>query len=73
MLGHNRGLNKFKKVEIISSIFFWPQWYETRNQLLKEKWEKNKHVETKYPAAKVTMGELRNQRGNQKITREKWK
>ena len=27
--------------------FFQPQHYETRNQLQKEKWKKNKHVGTK--------------------------
>ena len=31
MLGHKTSLNKFKKIEIISSIFSEPQCYETRN------------------------------------------
>jgi len=32
MLDHKTRLNKFKKTEIISSIFFWPLLYETRNK-----------------------------------------
>ena len=32
--------------------FFWPQWYEIRNQLQEEKWEKYKHMETKQHATK---------------------
>ncbi len=31
-----RSLNKLKRIEIISSIFSRPQWYETRNQLQKK-------------------------------------
>ena len=32
MIGHKASLNKFKKIEIISNIFFWPQGTETRNK-----------------------------------------
>ena len=32
MTGHKTSLNKFKKTEIISSIFFRPQGTETRNK-----------------------------------------
>ena len=40
ILGCKTSLNKFKRTEIISSIFFGPQQSETRNQPQKEKWEK---------------------------------
>ena len=33
ILGHKSSLGKFKKIEIVSSIFFWPQCYEIRYQL----------------------------------------
>ena len=33
ILGHKSSLGKFKKIEIVSSIFFKPQYYETRYQL----------------------------------------
>ena len=46
ILDHKRSLNKFKRIQIISSIFSQQQ-YKTRNRLQKEKWEKNKYVETK--------------------------
>ena len=44
MLGHKTSLNKFKRTEISSSIFFHPQLYETRNQL-QEKNGKNTNTE----------------------------
>ena len=40
IIGHKTSLNKFKSTEIISGIFSEPQWYETRNQPQKKKWEK---------------------------------
>ena len=36
ILSHKTSINKFNRIEITSSIFFWPQQYETRNQLWKE-------------------------------------
>ena len=36
----------------MTSIFLWPQWCETRNQLQEEKLEKHKQVETKQHATK---------------------
>ena len=56
MLGHKTSLNKFKRIEIISSIFFSSQQYEIRNQLQKEKWGKNKYVETKQHVTEKQMG-----------------
>ena len=44
-LSQKTSLNKFKRMEIIPNSFK-PQQYESRNQLQREKWEKNKHVET---------------------------
>ena len=53
MLGHKISLNKFKRMEIISSIFSDNNSI-TRNQLHEEKWkstntwrQKHKHMETK--------------------------
>ena len=37
--GHKTNLNKFKSIELISSV--WPQWHKTRNKPQPEKeWEK---------------------------------
>ena len=47
MLGHKTSLNKFKRIETISSFFSQPQHYETRNQLQKQRCEKHEHMETK--------------------------
>ena len=33
ILGHKASLGKFKKIEIIPSIFFWPQCSKIRSQL----------------------------------------
>ena len=41
MSGHKKCLDKFKKIEIVSSKHLhWPQWYETSNQLQGKKPEK---------------------------------
>ena len=42
MIGQKTSL-KFKRTEIVSSIFSRPQRYETINQLQEEKWENHKH------------------------------
>ena len=55
MLDHKKSLNKFKKIEIVSSIFSVAQQYETRNQLQKEKCEKHKCMETEQHATKKPM------------------
>ena len=53
MLGCKTSLNKFRRIEIISSLPPpLPQWFETKNQLQEEKWEKHKHVETKQHATR---------------------
>ena len=38
ILGHKSSLGKFKKIEIISSIFFWPQCSKIRSQLQEKKY-----------------------------------
>ena len=40
MQRYKTSLNKFKRIEIISSICSDPQYHETGNQPQKEKWEK---------------------------------
>ena len=46
MFGHRTSLNKFKKIEMVPSIFFWPRQQEIINQLQEENWKKYKHMET---------------------------
>ena len=70
ILGHKSKLSKFKKVEIVSSIF-QPQCYEARYQL-QEKNARNTNVEIKQHVSKWPIGYWRNQKGNQKISRNKW-
>ena len=54
MLSHKTSLKKFKRTEVISSIFSDHKGYETRNQLQKEK---HKYMETKPQATKKPMGQ----------------
>ena len=52
---------------------FQPQCYEIRNKLQeKRNCKKHKHIEAKQYATKQPMDHGRNQRGNQKISRDKW-
>ena len=44
ILDHKSSLSTLKKIEIISSIFFWPQYYEFRNQLQEKNCKKHKHM-----------------------------
>ena len=46
ILAQKWSLDKFKKIEIISSISFWPH-YETKYQLQKKDCKKHKHLEVK--------------------------
>ena len=52
MTGHKTSLNKFKKTEIISSIFFRPQGTETRNKPQGKKPKTLKNMEMEYHAIK---------------------
>jgi len=47
ILAQKWSLDKFKKIEIVSSISFWPQHYETKYQLQKKGCKKHKHLEIK--------------------------
>ena len=47
MVGHKTRLNTFKKIEGITSIFFWPQHYKTRNQPQEKIWKEHKYMEVK--------------------------
>ena len=47
ILGHKSNLSKFKKIEIISRNFFWPQRYKTTYQLQEKHCKKHKHMEMK--------------------------
>ena len=60
MLDHKTSLNVFKRIRIISRIFFRPQWYETRSQIQEENWKFHKYVEIKQSAAEQSMGQRRN-------------
>ena len=61
ILGHKTNLNKFKSIEIISSVFSDHNGMKLEINYRK-KWEKIDYMETKQQATKKTMG----QRGNQK-------
>ena len=50
VLGHKSNLSKFKKIEIISSIF--SQCYETRYQLQEKACKKHKHMDIKQHVSK---------------------
>ena len=54
ILGHKSNLSKFKKTEIISSIFSYhiPQCYETRYQLQEKNCKKHKYMEIKEHVSK---------------------
>ena len=55
ILGYKSNFGNFKKIEIISSIFFQPQRYTTGNQQQEKNCKKHKHVETKQHATKQPM------------------
>ena len=58
-------------MEIISSIFFNHN-AETRYQLQEKNCKKHKHMKSKQHVSKQPTGYWRNQKGNQKISRNKW-
>ena len=70
ILGHKSNLSKFKKIEIISSIFSDHKSIRLENNY-KKKIEKYKHTEAKQYATKQQTGQQRNQRGNLKIPWDK--
>ena len=52
MQGHKTTLNKFKRTEIISSIFSEHSGKKLEINYNRKKWEKYKHAETKQHATK---------------------
>jgi len=64
---------KFKKTEIISSMFSNYNTLRLEIKYKKKKTIKHKHIEVKQYVTQQTMDHWRNQRGNQKIPRDKWK
>ena len=47
MLGHKTSLNKFKKIEIILSIFFDHNAMKLRNQSQEDRWKTHKNMDAK--------------------------
>ena len=72
ILGYKSSLSKFKKIEIISSIFSDHNSMRLDNKYRKKICKKYKHMEAKQYATKQQGSHWRNQRGNQKIPRNKW-
>ena len=52
ILGHKSNLSKFKKTEIVSSIFSNHSAMETRYQLQEKNYKKHKHMEIKQHISK---------------------
>ena len=70
MLGHKASLGKFKKIEIISSIF---SYHSVRLQINYKEKHKSQTLGGKQYAIKQSMDHWRNQKGNLKIPTDKWK
>ena len=70
MLHHKKSLGKFKKVEIISSIFSDHNALRLESTTRKKKSTKHIHVETKQYATKQPIDHWWNERENQRIPRE---
>ena len=77
LLGHKTSLNKFKKTEIISSIFSDHNEVRLEINYKKETTKKNthKHVEVKHHATKQPMGHWKYKKENLKKSgdKRKWK
>ena len=70
MLGHKANLSKFKKIEIISSIFFSHNSMKLEISY-KKKIVKNPNMWRLNSVTKQPVDHQRNQRGNQKIPGDK--
>ena len=68
MLGHKISLNKFKKIEIISSIF---SSHHGMKLEINYKEKAGKYMETKQHAIEQLLGQRRSQRRNQKLPENK--
>ena len=66
ILGHKPNLSKFKKIEIISSIFFDHNAIRLDIITRKKNCKEHKHMEIKQCVSKYPTGYRRNQKGNLK-------
>ena len=64
ILEHKTNLNKFKNIEIISSIFFDNSGINLEINHRHKNVEKTDYMRTKQHATKKPMGQLGNQKGN---------
>ena len=71
ILCHKSSLGKFKKIEIVSSIFSDHNVMRLDINYRKKHCKKYKHMEVKQYATKEPRDHQGNQRGNQKIPRNK--
>ena len=71
ILGHKSNLSKFKKIEIISSIFDHKSRYQLQGKNKNKNCKKHKHMKIKQHVSKQPTGYCRNQKGNKKISRKK--
>ena len=72
ILGHKSNLSKFKKIEITLSIFSNHNAMRLDINYKKTFCKKHKHMEIKQHISKNPTGYWRNQKGKQKISRNKW-
>ena len=71
ILSHKSNLSKFKKIEIILSIFSDHNAMRLDINYNKKNCKKHKHMEMKQHISKLATGYRRNQSGNKKISRNK--
>jgi len=64
LLSHKASLNKFKKTEIISCIFFNHNGMKLEINRKKKIWKEHKYMEVKEHATKQWMGQPVNKRRN---------
>ena len=64
MVGDKASLSRFKKIEIISSIFSKHNAVRVEINYKEKNWKKHKQVEAKQSATKQPMNHWINQRGN---------
>ena len=72
ILGHKSNLSKFKKIEIISSTFSNHNAIRLDINYKEKNCKKHKHMGNKPHVSKYPIGYWRNQKGNWKVSRNKW-
>ena len=60
VLGHKASLSKFKKIKILSSIFFQPYCHKIEIKYVGKKCKNHKHTKAKQYATKQQMDHQRN-------------